>query len=55
LPEAGDSSGIDAATFSVETLSETVLKNYGGLGEVGKQSECPFVSLFFCFKGRKGK
>jgi hypothetical protein len=28
LPEDGDSSGIDAATFSVETLAETVVENY---------------------------
>jgi hypothetical protein len=28
LPEDGDFSGIDAATFSVETLAETVVENY---------------------------
>ena len=28
LPEDGDSSGIDAATVSVETLAETVVENY---------------------------
>ena len=28
LPEAGDSSGINAATVSVETLAETVVENY---------------------------
>ena len=28
LPEDGDSSGIDAATVSAETLAETVVENY---------------------------
>jgi hypothetical protein len=28
LPDVGDSSGIDAATVSVETLAETVVENY---------------------------